>query len=296
LTVVQALIGAKSIQLTIADEEKLPPGVVKDGRIENPAAVIEAFKVLKKRAKLTAYIASINIPSHFCAIKEFDVPEGYFDDSNDNLAWEMGQHVNEIASLYKIKAVEAGEGNVGKRNLAVASRSVLVEERARLLTSFGLSPCAVEPDIIAAFNALSVIFLDFPSENFLIVDISAPYTSFGLASKGAFISGGYFRTPAEVISGDDGSFPLARALTQEFNKFFALHGFVLGKKGPEMMIACGRYAESFLASKTGNYMNLQVFDGDPFKSSWVDASKLKTTIPWARLIKPFGLAMRSPYD
>lgn len=241
-------------------------------------------------------VASINIPSHFLSMKEFDVPAGYFAPDNDNLQWEMSQHVNAEADSLCIKSVEVGEGKLGRKSIAVASRAGLIEERAKLLTALGLSPSAVEPDIVAAFNALSVIFLDFPAENFLIVDISAPFTSFGMAVKGVFVPGGYFNTPREVLHGEDGSFELAQKLTLSFNKHFAVHGFTLGKKSPDMMMACGRFAETYLVSQVGNYMNLHIFEGDPFKSSWVDVSKLKTSVPWQRLIKPFGMAMRSPYD
>ncbi|MCK5832041.1 hypothetical protein KAH81_00055 [bacterium] len=291
----QALISGKSISISSADEEKFQPGIVKNGRIENPAAIVTAFKTLKKRAKFNAYVASINIPSHFFTLKEFDTPEGYFVEDNDNLQWEMGQHINDNPASYKIRSVQTGEGKIGQKILAVASRTGFLDERMRLLISLGLSPCAIEPDIIAAYNALSVIFIDYPSDKFLIVDISAPFTSFCMVVNGDFIPGGLFHTPKEVISGEDGAFELAQVMTQAFNKHFAIHGYVLGKKSPEMLIASGCYAEAYLVSQMGNYMNMQVFDTDPFKSSWVDISKLKTTVPWPRLIKPFGMAMRSPY-
>lgn len=296
MTVVQALVTAKGISITAAAEENLPPETVRNGRFEDQTALVAAFKAVRKRAKLNAYLASINIPAHFCTMKEFAVPEGYFSNDNDNLDWEIGQHVTGAISSYKTGFIEIDAVETKKRSLVVASRRGLIDERTKFLIAAGLSPCAVEPDILSTHNALAVIFLDFPSERFLIVDISAPFTSFGMVVDGVFLSGGYFPTPQEVISGEDGSFELARALTQAFNGYFAIQGFALGKKGPEMMIASGIYAEPFLVSQVGNYLNVQVYDSDPFKSSWVDTSKLKTAIPWHRLIKPFGLAMRSPYD
>ncbi len=290
------MVNGKEISITAADEENLPPETVREGRIENSKALVDAFKTMRKRAKFKAYMASISLPAHFCMLKEFDVPEGYFSETNDNLAWEIEQHINDKVTSFKTDFVDIGVGKIGKRSLAVASRAGLVNERANFLASVGLAPCAVEPDIISAHNALALIFLDFPSEHFLIVDISAPFTSFGMTIDGAFVTGGYFFTPKEVISGEEGSFELARALTQAFDSYFAVHGYAFGKKGPEMMIASGRYAESYLVSQVGNYLNVQVYDSDPFKSSWINVSKLKTSIPWPRLIKPFGLAMRSPYD
>ncbi|RKZ28019.1 hypothetical protein DRQ36_11025 [bacterium] len=292
----QADISPKGVLVEVVDEQILPPGALAEGVVKDLAGVVDSFRELKKRAKLSAEGAAINLPGHFYTLKKFETPPGYFSNENGNLDWEMQQHLTGSISDYCISHVVAGQGEKGENNVVVAARLAPLDERAGLLLNFGLSVYAVEPGILSINNGLAAAFGDLPDERVLLVDISAPYCTFALLINGVFMPGGVFYTPHDLVSGhpENAIQELAQDLEASFNSFYAIEGYSMTGRRPGLMVVAGRFADANVADKLAAVSGIPVFKGDLFAGGLVKSKLKNTGIPWQRLVKPLGLALRAP--
>ncbi|GEM_PF-1852106 len=295
IVVLQADISSKGIVVTAADEESIPQGSVSDGRVKNFLAIVESYQRISSRAKLSANAASINLPSHLSIIKEFDVPTGYFSGDDDKIVWEMEQHLTDPVFNYRFSATTAGSGERGEKTLIVGARKDPVDERVRLLTNMGLIAYAVEPNILALHNGLAVAFGDLPGKLILIVDIAESYSSFALIVDNVLMPGGVFYTPGGLANGHPGAISeFAQDMKTSFNTFYAIEGYSITGRKPDLLVAVGSLANSEIVERLGSELKIKPFDRTPFGGATVSSKVKDVVVPWQKLIKALGLAMRYP--
>ena len=291
IVALQAEVSPKGVSITSADEQVLPPDIISHGRIVSPVELVDNFYLLKKSAKFNHKKASINLPIHSCSIKTFTLPEGYFSSDAESLEWEMKQHLAGNLSDYKLAMVVSGKLGTNEVIIAIAAHPELVDERVVALRNCSIKAQSVDPDLIAIHNAYSVLFGNYPSKRVLLLDMNTPYSSFGFVMDDTFHPGGCF--PVTASSFEEKSIKeYSQMLIENFNAIFEIHGFSLHEESVEMLFPAGPYADPSVVEKLAGYLGLIPPQKDLFGSGAVKLKK-KTDIPSYKLIKAFGLAMRS---
>lgn len=289
LVALQAEVSPKGILIIGAEETILPPDVVSENRIKQPVMLADALRTLQKKAKLAHRKASINLPSRFYSIKTFTLPAGYFSTNPDALEWEVEQHLVGDIQDYRFDKIIAGKVARNEITLLVFAHESLIEERAGLLRDCGITPISVEPGIISIYNAYSFLAGDFLSKNALLLDIGYPFSSFGFIIENVLHPGISFPTPSDIAEG--GSIDeFNQSLVEAFNAVFEIHGFSLSAQNVELILPGGVLANSEIVEEIARRLKTSVLPQEPFTSA---KFKKKTEIDSFKLIKAFGLAMRT---
>lgn len=263
------------------------------GRINDFESLAEDFARLRKKKKLKANFASINLPMQFCELKTYDFPKGYMKKSS--LDWEIQQNFISDTSVYRFDNIEVGKSENGVYDVLISALAKTVDERASLLLTFQMNAVSVEPDIISLYNGLVSAMGDFPSETVLLVDIAYPYSSFAFVNKGVFLPGVPIKVSRDFLTEDIRELipEFALDVIKAFNKRFELIGFDMIEKKPQLLIVSGIPVNQEIADFLAQEMEMTPYRKNPLENSPITVKVKKPKISWHSYIKALGLALRS---
>ncbi|MCD6594733.1 pilus assembly protein PilM [bacterium] len=217
----------------------LPENSVVNGVIAEPTAVSEVLEAVITKMEITTDDAIINIPENLAQIKCIPTEQNYLNLTDDQLNWELSQHLNEplqnLSTSYFILPMTT---------VLVAAKKEPVIIRAEIAEKIGLNILALDPEPIAMFNLLTVLEGSKPKRNLIVADIHIPYSYLIVFAKGEFWNGPAFFTPPEIFGIGDGkktwreftedlitAFDITIHSYQRFNPAFNLDGIILsGRK------------------------------------------------------------------
>ena len=146
---------AKGIELLKAASGPVPDGAIKDGNVEDSAALFKAVRELKNRNKMQASQAAVSLLARPVLLQIIDVPR--------TLPTNMGQFVqNEVKNCVALSGREiafdyCGIGSGGRadgsRLFAVAADAQKVADLARAANQARLNVGAIEPSLPAYARA-----------------------------------------------------------------------------------------------------------------------------------------------
>lgn len=194
--------------ISSAGQIVLPPGVIKNGVIQNPGRLFELLSALLRQAKpepIRSRVAIVSLPESKVFLHVTAVPTAPPNQTAEMIKWDLASHVSEDIERMDWDW-EAGQATADQRPaLAAAITKDWAQTYYQVFQKLGLKVLALDMEAKALIRALPGQIK--AGQNILLVDISARNTTFSVYSQGLIqFTSSYQR------GGDDWTDSIAHAL------------------------------------------------------------------------------------
>ncbi len=167
-------------------EVVLPPGVVRDGEVEDSAAVSGAIRQLWSEAKFTARDVNIGVGNQRVVVRELDLPWMPLPQLRESLAFQVQDLLpmstdDALMDYYPTGELESPTGRMMHGMLVAAPRDT-VRSNVIAVESAGLRPQLVDLNPFALLRA--IVRGDLVHRTVAVVDIGAKITQVVIAAGG----------------------------------------------------------------------------------------------------------------
>jgi type IV pilus assembly protein PilM len=179
IKLVQVKVARKSKSLQNFGIEPLPPGVVVDGAITNPAAVSDAIRNLVKRIHLRGKDVAIVVPANAVIIRRLQIPAMEGAALAEQMEWEVKQNIpyarDEVIVDWEILVPRTPEGQM--EVVLVAAKREVVESYFEVVRAGGLNPVVVDTNAFALGNAIEETIGFGANETNAIINVGARFST-----------------------------------------------------------------------------------------------------------------------
>jgi len=141
----------------------LPQGVIVEGRIKEPAVVVDAIKGLVKDLKVKEQNVATSVAGYSVIIKRIVVGKMTEEELQDTIQYEAEQYIPFDVQDVNIDFHIIGEheSNPNQMNvMLVAAKKEIVNEYVDLLEMADLNPCVIDIDVFAMERVFEENYLD----------------------------------------------------------------------------------------------------------------------------------------
>lgn len=161
----------------------IPPGLIEEGVIKDPAAVAELIRQLFKTNNIREQNVAISVGGPSVIIKHNVNVDGMEEDQlHDTIHYEVEQYIpfdiNDIDWDFHIIGESPTVANKMEVILAAAKKE-LISNRVDLVRMAGLNPCIIDVDAFALQNIFEINY-DSQDESIALIDIGASKTSLSI--------------------------------------------------------------------------------------------------------------------
>ena len=186
IKLVQVKVARKSKNLQNFGIEPLPPGVVVDGTITNPAAVSDAIRNLAKRIHLRGKDVAIVVPPNAVIIRRLQIPAMEGPALAEQMEWEVKQNVpyarDEVVVDWEVLVPRTPEGQM--EVVLVAAKREVVEQYFAVVREAGLNPTVVDTNAFAVENAIEDTIGFGANETVAIINVGARFSTILIVRDG----------------------------------------------------------------------------------------------------------------
>ena len=185
--VVQLREAAGGWTLTALGSVALPPGVIADGMIKDPPAVVDAIKEAVAKAGVTSREAAIAVAGRELITKKVQLPEVPPKELRDAVQLEAEHHIpfalDEVFLDYHVVSRHDGVLDL----IVVAVKKSKVIEYVGVVEEAGLEPVVVDVDDFALGNQFEVNHPEDTGEAVALIDMGAAVMKTNVVRAGASI-------------------------------------------------------------------------------------------------------------
>lgn len=142
-------------ELVRAGLERLEPGAVAEGAIDDPESVAEAIRRVFSRSRIRARKVATSVSGHSVIVKKLTLPPMSREELEESIRWEARQVIPfDLSDVHLDHQVLASApGRDDSQVLLVAARKERIASRLEVIARAGLSPVIVDVDGFALHNA-----------------------------------------------------------------------------------------------------------------------------------------------
>jgi type IV pilus assembly protein PilM len=156
---VELRTGREKVSLTKAAVEPLPPGLLHDGEIQQPAELAAELKRFWKAARFSGRRVRLGVANQKVVVRVIDLPA--LDDEKDRRAaveFEAAEHIPipPDQSVVDFQPIMRYEGDSGPREriVVVAAHREMIDQLVSVVRGAGLQPVGIDLEAFALLRAL----------------------------------------------------------------------------------------------------------------------------------------------
>jgi type IV pilus assembly protein PilM len=166
---------------------RLPPNVIVEGAIKDPAAVQDAIKSLTANLKTKVKGVATSISGYSIIIKKIELPQMTPEELTENIQVEAEQYipfnVEDVNIDFQILGSSPEKGD-RMDVMLVAAKKEVIEDYSGILRKSGLAPEVIDVDFFALENAFEVNYAAGESGGVALVDIGANKMNINVLKNG----------------------------------------------------------------------------------------------------------------
>jgi type IV pilus assembly protein PilM len=166
---------------------RLPPNVIVEGAIKDPAAVQDAIKSLTGNLKTKVKGVATSISGYSVIIKKIELPQMTPEELSENIQVEAEQYipfnVEDVNIDFQILGSSPEKGD-RMEVMLVAAKKEVIEDYSGILRKAGLAPEVIDVDFFALENAFEVNYTAGESGGVALVDIGANKMNINVLKNG----------------------------------------------------------------------------------------------------------------
>jgi type IV pilus assembly protein PilM len=166
---------------------RLPPNVIVEGAIKDPAAVQDAIKSLTANLKTKVKGVATSISGYSVIIKKIELPQMTPEELTENIQVEAEQYipfnVEDVNIDFQILGSSPEKGD-RMEVMLVAAKKEVIEDYSGILRKAGLAPEVIDVDFFALENAFEVNYTAGESGGVALVDIGANKMNINVLKNG----------------------------------------------------------------------------------------------------------------
>ncbi|HVO84573.1 MAG TPA: type IV pilus assembly protein PilM [Syntrophobacteria bacterium] len=166
---------------------RLPPNVIVEGAIKDPAAVQDAIKSLTANLKTKVKGVATSISGYSVIIKKIELPQMTPEELTENIQVEAEQYipfnVEDVNIDFQILGSSPEKGD-RMEVMLVAAKKEVIEDYSGILRKAGLAPEVIDVDFFALENAFEVNYTAGDSGGVALVDIGANKMNINVLKNG----------------------------------------------------------------------------------------------------------------
>jgi type IV pilus assembly protein PilM len=165
----------------------LPPNVIVEGAVKDPAAVQDAIRSLTANLKTKVKGVATSISGYSVIIKKIELPQMTPEELTENIQVEAEQYipfnVEDVNIDFQILGSSAEKGD-RMEVMLVAAKKEVIEDYSGILRKSGLAPEVIDVDFFALENAFEVNYAAGESGGVALVDIGANKMNINVLKNG----------------------------------------------------------------------------------------------------------------
>jgi type IV pilus assembly protein PilM len=191
-------IGSRAIKLAEISESKkgertlqrfgiidIPPGLIEEGLIKNPAGVAQSIRELFTTSNVREQNVAISIGGFSVIIKKIDLPVMEEKQLQETIHVEAEQYIPFDIHDVNIDFQILGENRNNANQMSVllvAAKKEIVNDYIDLIQSAGLNPCIIDIDAFALQNLFELAYGP-KEENLALIEIGSSKTSMNILKE-----------------------------------------------------------------------------------------------------------------